>query len=191
LSNLGAVRVGLGKFAEAERDLQEVMGKTTGPNSCTLAEGLTFLSEACLRQGKLTEAVAASQRAVALAKESENPLFLGGAWRALGLCGTQVPSGADFFKDASGEKLTPTPSECFSESLRVFQQIKAEGERARTLRAWGDYEIKSGSAGSGRQKLQEALDLFSRLDARFEVLETEHLLRGCSPVASKSEKTTA
>jgi tetratricopeptide (TPR) repeat protein len=190
LSNLGAVRVGLGKFAEAERDLREVVGKTTGPNSCTLGEVFSFLGEACLGQGKLTEAVAASRRAVALAKESENALFLGGAWRALGLCGTHVLSGTDHSKDA--ELLPdPSPAECFSESLRVFQRIKADGERARTLRAWGDYELKSGSAASGLQKLQEALELFSRLDARSEVLETENLLRSFarSPVR-EGEKTT-
>ena len=193
LSNLGAVRVGLGKFAEAERDLQEVMGKTTGPNSCMLAEVLSFLSEACLGQGKLAEAVAAAHRAVVLAKESENLLFLGGAWRALGLCGTHALSGDDHLKDAKGEKLmpNPSPSECFSESLRVFQQIKAEGERARTLRAWGNYELTNGSVASGLQKLQEALDMFSRLDARFEVLEIENLLRRFArSAASESEKTT-
>ena len=85
----------------------------------------------------------------------------------------------------------PSPSECFGESLRVFQQIKAEGERARTLRAWGGYELKSGSTKSGLQKLQEALDVFSRLGAGFEVLETENLLRTFArSSASESEETT-
>ena len=180
LANLGAVRVGLGAYAEAERDLRQVISETTSPNSCTLAEAFSLLSEACLGQDKLPEAAESARRAITLAKESENALFLGGAWRSLGRVVART-------MDAKLQSLDPgilgadapmNPRSCFAESLRVFEEIKAEGEQARTLRAWGEYEFATGVIASAHEKIAQARNIFLRLGARFEVANAEALLRG-------------
>ena len=90
LNNLSGARLGLQHFAQAETDLRRSSARPPAPNCCILAETFAFLSEACLGQGKLAEAFEAAQKAIHLARESESPLYLGEAWRALGRIGAAV-----------------------------------------------------------------------------------------------------
>jgi tetratricopeptide (TPR) repeat protein len=84
LSNLSAARLGLQKYQQVEADAREALALVDGSDFCAHAEAYAFLSEACLGQGKLPEALDAAQRALNLARESENDLDLGIAWRTLG-----------------------------------------------------------------------------------------------------------
>ena len=69
------------------------------------------------------------------------------------------------------------PTNCFAESLRVLGLINAEGEQARTLRAWAEYEFQRGHKQPARKKLEEARHIFQHLGAMLEVATTETLLR--------------
>jgi predicted ATPase/class 3 adenylate cyclase len=178
LCNLSGARLGLAQFAEAEMDLRHVIAQTLTPNSCTLSEVYTFLSEACLGQGKIAESVASGQKALALARESESALYLGGAWRVLGKVGARIAkspktSGGDVM---STEISVPDPAHCFGESVKVFQSIDAQGEQARALREWGAYEVSRGEQAQGVARLQEARAIFVKLDATFEVAITDRIL---------------
>jgi hypothetical protein len=51
----------------------------------------------------------------------------------------------------------------------VFQQIDAQGEQARTLRAWAEYEMRQGRAEAGQKMWSEARNLFLRLGLHAEV----------------------
>ena len=174
LSNLSGARLGLRQFEEAEADLRQVIVLTGAPNSCTLAETYSFLAEACLGQGKLTEALEAAQHGVALGQESENHLDLGGAWRALGKVAAGMKKRRADARHATAAPGTPVaePHACFTESLRVFQQINAEGEEARTLRAWAEFDLHEGRTEEGRKKLEAARDIFQRLGMTLEVERT-------------------
>src|ERR1035438_9127358 len=90
LNNLSGARLGIQQYERAESDLRKVISDTSAPNSCVLAETFTFLSEACLGQGKLSEAIKTAQKAIDLAQESESPLNLGGAWRVMGRISAKV-----------------------------------------------------------------------------------------------------
>lgn len=68
---------------------------------------------------------------------------------------------------------TVEPHACFTESLRVFKRISAEGEQARTLRAWGEFELHEGRAEEGRKKLEEARSIFQQLGMTLEVERTK------------------
>jgi len=179
LANLSGTRLGLQQFEQAETDLRQVINQTSAPNSCGLSEVCTLLSEACLGQGKLAEAIKSAQKAISLAQESESPLYLGAAWRALGRIGAWVyksrsqPALAAAWPDLT----TNDPVHCFAESLRVFRLINATGEQARTLRAWAEHEYQQGNVDPARKKLQEARDTFLHLGAIHEVAITEALLR--------------
>jgi class 3 adenylate cyclase/tetratricopeptide (TPR) repeat protein len=183
-ANLSGARLGLRQFEQAETDLRQVISQTLTPNSCILPEAYTFLSEAYLGQGNLCEAVQTALKAIALAQESENSLYLGGAWRALGRIGARVPASSG---QSSGPATHPDlsglpPLHCFAESLRLFRLINAEGEQAVTLRAWAEYELEQGHLAPGCGKLQEAREIFLRLGATFEIATTESLLRRHSAV---------
>jgi predicted ATPase/class 3 adenylate cyclase len=166
LANLSGALVGLEQFEQAEAGLRQVIALTSMPNSCALSETYCLLAEACLGQQKCDAALAAAQRALALARESGSHLDMGSAWRTLGRVaaalghdrGAQDPDGAE-----------PAPRACFEESLRVFRQMNAEGEQARTLRAWAQYEVQQRHAAPGEKMWHEARDLFLRLGLSAEV----------------------
>lgn len=178
LNNLSGARLGLGQFEQAEADLRQVFALTTTPKSCSLSETYSFLAEACLGQQKLSEALDAAQCALALARESENYLDLGGAWRALGQAAASMKNrSADAPAGGAGSGAPiAEPRACFSESLRVFKQMNAEGEQARTLRAWAAFELQEGRTEEAREKSEESRRIFLRLGMRSDAERTDALL---------------
>ena len=178
LGNLSAARLGLEQFAQSESDLRGIIAQTLTPNSCVLSEVYSFLGEACLGQGKRAEAIGAAHKALELARGSESSLALGTAWRLMGRIGAGIPplpggAGGD---TAFAERNNLNPALCFDESVRVFKQIDAQGEQARSLRDWGVYETKRGRSNDGITKLRAALAIFRKQEAAFEVVVTEKLL---------------
>jgi predicted ATPase len=166
LANLSGALVGLEQFEQAEAGLRQVIALTSVPNSCGLSETYCLLAEACLGQEKLDQALAAAQRALALAKESGSHLDMGSAWRTLGRVAAAL--GHDRGSRAP-EPAEPAPRDCFEESLRVFRQMNAEGEQARTLRAWAQYEGQQHHAAAGEKMWSEARALFLQLGLSAEV----------------------
>jgi len=166
LTNLSGALVGLEQFDQAEAGLRQVIALTAIPNSCALSETYCLLAEACLGQEKQDEALAAAQRALALAKESGSHLDMGSAWRTLGRVAAAIGQGR---RSRVADPAEPAPDGCFEQSLRVFRQMNAEGEQARTLRAWAQYEVRRRRAAAGRKMWGEARDLFSRLGLSAEV----------------------
>jgi class 3 adenylate cyclase/tetratricopeptide (TPR) repeat protein len=178
LTNLSAARLGLRKFQQVESDLREAMALTDGTNFCALSASYSFLAEACAGQGKLVEAFDAASRALDLARESENDLDRGTAWRTLGRVAA-ISKGARVSPGAVGlhPGATNTAEDCFARSLEVFKKINAEGERAMTLRAWAEFELKHGQKIQGRRKAEEARAIFMRLGAGPEAAVIEKLLQ--------------
>jgi predicted ATPase/class 3 adenylate cyclase len=172
LSNLSAARLGLRKYQQVEAGIREALALVAGANFCALAETYSFLGEACLGQGKLEEALEAADRALGLARESENDLDLGIAWRTLGQVlaawnngSVTGPEQGSNGRSGDSAKSQPEPDDCFFESHRVFKKINAESEAARTLRLWAKYDLQNGRTEQGNQKLQEAQTVFRRLGA--------------------------
>jgi predicted ATPase len=167
LSNLSAARLGLQKFQQVESDIHEALALVDGSNFCAHSETYAFLGEAYLGQGKLKEALDASNRALAIARESENDLDLGIAWRALGK--VLVAWNHDELGPPPGVASIcqphPEPQSCFLKSHQIFKKINAESEAARTLREWAEFEIQTGRVEEGTRMLEEAQTVLSRLGA--------------------------
>jgi len=117
------------------------------------------LSEASLRQGRVTEAVEAAQQALELARSHEGPREVAAAWRALGAAISEMsaPLGAP---------------PCFEESARLFEQSGADGERARTLRAWAAHERRHGNQVRGQELLHQARTIFEQAGLTLELART-------------------
>jgi tetratricopeptide (TPR) repeat protein len=167
LSNLSAARLGLRKFQQVEADAREALALVDDANFCAHPETYAFLSEACLGQGKMKEALDAANRALDLARESENDLDLGIAWRTLGLVLAAWNSNQASTPRSSAplNEICSEPEACFRESHRIFKKINAESEAAHTLRAWAEFDLHNGRAEDGNKKLQEAETIFRRLGA--------------------------
>jgi len=52
---------------------------------------------------------------------------------------------------------------CFNESLRVFKTMDAQGEQARTLKAWAEFEREQGRIEESQKKSDEARAILQRL----------------------------
>ena len=57
----------------------------------------------------------------------------------------------------------------FEESLKVLEEGKMEGERARTLREWARYEWRDGHTERGVKMWKQAREIFDELGAELEV----------------------
>jgi len=186
-SNLSGARLGLGQFQQAEADLRELIPLAATRTSSILAEAFCFLAEACLGQGKFSEAVEAANRSLDLARKSGNELDQGIAWRLIGRLagsqlGTQQQPGT--FSDAAID-----PGRCFADSLALFTKINSNTEQARTLRAWGEYELKLGHTQRGLEKLKDALKKFLALGVELEAAATKLLLKQFESKLSLGEVT--
>ncbi len=175
LSNLGGARVGQGEYQIAEHDLRRTIrwAEIAGQGGW-LSSTYRFLAEACLGQGKVDEALVATRRALSLGKGVGSPPLIGGAWRVLGM----VLTVANRTISLDGE--TYAAPDCLAEALRIFVQVGAEGDRARTLRAWARYEMDVGEQERGEEMWREARDIFTQLGMKMEVERMGDLNSTCS-----------
>jgi hypothetical protein len=115
------------------------------------------LAEALVGQGHLEDAAAAAQRALALAREIEEPEAVGRCWRVLAV----VAAARARPVIVAGE---PYPAvACLAESLLLFTELGMEGARARTLEVWGRYAIQQGDTQGGEALRAAAQAMFIRL----------------------------
>lgn len=158
LDNLGGARVALGEYSAAEVDLRHAvrMAETSGGLSL-LPEAYRFLAEALLGQGKVEPALAAARQALALGQEHQEPFYIGGAWRALGMVAAQLP------EPIAIEDRACDAAACYAESLRIFTEKGVERERAWTLRAWAELEMAQGDRERGEAMWHQAREIFASL----------------------------
>lgn len=152
--NLGGALVGLGEFQAAEEQLRQAL-TVLGDYLSIRSELLRFLAEACLGQARTEEALAAGQEALELAQRLEDAEALGNAWRTVGRIAAHL--------EPEMASSAPAPTHCFRESLRICTETRMEAERARTLKAWGEYEQERGDPAQGAALLEEAARLLAGL----------------------------
>ena len=159
LSNLGITYNGLGEHQAAEETVRRGIELSELSRMPVFSEYYYALSEASLRQGRVTEAVEAAQQALELARSHEGPREVAAAWRALGAAISEMsaPLGA---------------APCFEESARLFEQSGADGERARTLRAWAAHEQRHGNRARGHELLRQARTIFEQAGLTLELART-------------------
>jgi tetratricopeptide (TPR) repeat protein len=149
LSNLGSTLIGLDDYLGAEAVARR------GIHMCEISRVSPFpdfyrdLAEVCLRQGRVGEAVEAAHQGLDLARRQDDPREIGSAWRVLARAIGRMP-------EPQGAR------PCFAESARLLSEAGATIERARTLRAWAEYELRSGDAARGRELTEEARAIFTR-----------------------------
>lgn len=171
-SNLGGAWVGLGEYELAERELHRVIELPEAADWLALSETYRFLAEAYLGQNKLAAALTAAQTALVAAQKNEQAEYIGGAWRILGQVYAELQRAGikpDEHPHPRPSAAAQDPPTCFTESLRLFAELDLAAERARTLRAWADYELAQGDHHQGAAMWQAALAEFTRLGLTPEV----------------------
>jgi tetratricopeptide (TPR) repeat protein len=168
LSNLAGTHVGLGAYTEAVAELERVIEMAQAEKWYSLTEVYRFLAEAYYGQGRPEEALEAVSRALQLGQSTGSREYEGRAWRALGkivahpIYGQVSPEHKARCQEIFHGRCDEAAA-CFAESERLFVEMGADGERARTLRDWGRYEYERGDPLLGERLWQEASTIFGRL----------------------------
>ncbi|MEA3310040.1 MAG: tetratricopeptide repeat protein [Chloroflexota bacterium] len=158
MSALGGAQAGLQEYALAETTLRQAIQR-----SCVAEEHFSrpyahlFLAVALLGQGEMAAARHNAQQALQLGEEINILEITGGAWRVLGQIAMAL-SAPIIIDDQAYH--APT---CFASSHRIFTELGAAGELARTLRAWAQYESRHGDAKRSAEMTTTANEIFARL----------------------------
>lgn len=171
LNNLCGALVGMGEAEQAENTLRQLISHAADPRAGTLAESYQFLAEACLGQEKILPALEAVSQSIMIGRRAECNLELGGAWRAGGRALAKWSPELGELPKQVAETLGPcnTPERCFAESRRIFEQIKASAELARTLIHWAEFERKQGRLEAADSMAGEANRLVLELGMKLEL----------------------
>jgi tetratricopeptide (TPR) repeat protein len=175
VANLNGARLGLAEFQRVEQELRAMLPLAASHKSSVLSEASSFLSEACLGQEKVSEALESAEQALALARESGNELDLGIAWRALGRAKTRMPDVEGHPSGTDPDSNRCDPPACFEESLALFKKMNSEAEQARTLRAWAEFDLWRKDFATARQKLATVQTTFERLGMKTEAERTANM----------------
>lgn len=153
--NLAGARLWLGDYIGAEEDIRRALflAETTKWSQTNL---YTLLAETYLGQGQVSEALDMIQYALDLAKNCQIQDDLGRVWRVFGMVLGHMP-------DHIGAVA------CFTESTRIFAEMDAPAERARTLREWARYEYAKGDRARGEELWTAARVCFTRLGMDIEL----------------------
>jgi DNA-binding SARP family transcriptional activator/tetratricopeptide (TPR) repeat protein len=145
----------LGQYQEAEAALRQVLALAEASEArYALPETYAKLAEACLRQGRIPEAVELAQHALMLSQKTGQPGGMAKAWWCLGLVAAEC---GDSIKIA-GQNYDATA--CFTKSQQDFTDAYEELERAWFLRDWAIYELRQGNRSHGQALWQEARGIF-------------------------------
>jgi class 3 adenylate cyclase/tetratricopeptide (TPR) repeat protein len=162
LSNAAGARVRLGDHEAAIAELERVI-EMANEEADVLPETYTHLAGARLGLGDHDGALEAGRRAMALARASEVPAYLGAAWRVLGRIASTKGTSVDV------ESRNWFAAELFDESIATYQAAGLASERGRALRDWARHELANGNVNLGMEKWEEAHELFSSIGCDLEV----------------------
>jgi predicted ATPase len=158
LFNLGAAYVNQGEYDQAEDHLGQVLALTEGMDWLGLSLTYYYLAESYLGQGQIKYATKAALQALDLARKSGAQEHLGAAWRALGKAASSAGKVVEINGNLKGA------GSCFKISRDIFDEIGAEGEKAHTLRDWGEHELAQGDQQLGEGLRAEARTIYEKLN---------------------------
>jgi hypothetical protein len=102
---------------------------------------------------KMTDGVPLALRNVIVSNAEGNPFY-----NILGLICANLGQNITFKENSLDAR------QCFENALRIFSEIKTEAPLARTLRSFARYENKHGNSTEVHKMINEAREIFSRLE---------------------------
>jgi predicted ATPase/class 3 adenylate cyclase len=149
--HLAASRCGLAQYDLAEKEILRVLHLAEDRARFAHWQGLSFaysqLAMALHGLNRVTEALAAAQKALAHGVIMADDRLVGWGWYGLGLTSASLPQTA---LPISVNDKTYMPGDCFNESLRLLRRANGDStgafrEQALVLWAWAQYETSLGN----------------------------------------------
>lgn len=142
------------------------------PVLCEIYHGLASVS---LKTGDLESAWSYALQSHQVAQETNQPLLLGFANRAMGEVLSALLSVPRSAEDTMVYPITDKdPDDYFRAASDAFQEIKAEGELARTMYAHAISLLERGRSMMAARKLQQAMIIFTRLGMADDAAKAAH-----------------
>jgi class 3 adenylate cyclase/predicted ATPase len=175
LTNRGGEQVALGNFGAAEVDLRHAIQLAGITGSWCLPIAYNDHAEALIGLGRYEEALYSAEQALFSGEEDNTPEYVGMAWRTLGMVSEKLDRPIRIRERSTWEIRHYDPNACFSKSDAIFVEGEIDMERARTLREWATYKLKTGAQDEATSMWQEARDIFAKLGADLEVQRMTNL----------------
>ena len=175
LTNRGAEQVALGNYGAAEVDLRQAIQLAGITGSWCMPMAFNDHAEALIGLGRYEEALYSAMQALFLSEEDKTPEYIGMAWRTLGMVSEKLNKPISLRDRATQEVVHYDANACFGKSEAIFAEGEIDMERARTLREWATYKLKTGDQEEATRMWQDAREIFARLGADMEVQRMSNL----------------
>jgi tetratricopeptide (TPR) repeat protein len=169
LTNRGGEQVALGNFGAAEVDLREAIELAGITGSWCMPMAFNDYAEALIGLGRYEEALYSAEQALFLSEEDKTPEYIGMAWRTLGTVSERLDQPIRVRDRATRQMIDYDANTCFAKSEAIFVDGEIDMERARTLREWALYKLKTGDQEEATRMWQAAREIFANLGANMEV----------------------
>jgi len=178
LNNLGEACIETADLEEATERLEGALRITSETRARGIqVDVLRNLGRLAMLRGEMPEAVERCERALHIADDSGLKLMEGLVWATLG----EVHSRTLF--DASRQEETPgaEADRCFEKAVEVLSEVGNEAELGKVLRVHGNVLVERGEVDAGTARLEQAAEVFRRLDMQETLERTEQLLAEVAP----------
>ncbi|MDX9721574.1 MAG: tetratricopeptide repeat protein [Myxococcota bacterium] len=161
LNHIGETALNMGALKTAETSLHSAaeISQECGDLQL-LCEVQRNLGALFLKNAKSTEAIAALTASLHIARSMESKLLEGMALKALGELFAQT------LYDDEGGNPTTKAEEHFKRAIELLTEVGNESELGRCHSAFGNFLLEQGDTVRGKQHLERAREIFSRLEMK-------------------------
>lgn len=162
-ANRAGALIKIAKYEEAYQELEDISPKIERLSLPELCEVELYHAQIQLIRVNPEQALQSAQRAVNLAQQFQVNEVIAAAWRIFGEISAQLDMAISF--TVHNESQTRNAVQCFEQGADFAESVQLLGEKAHTLKAWAEYELRHGNSQSANKKWQLARDLYQQVGA--------------------------
>ncbi len=162
LNNIGETHLIIGDIRKAEEYLQEAMqvAEDSGERRA-LFDILKNLGRVAQRRSDRDLAFERINEALHIANQLDSQILL-----AVGMESLAELHAHYVFNDQYRDESIRLAEECYRDAIALLRAVGNEGELGRCLSSYGRFLVERGDADSGREQLEQAKEIFERLDMK-------------------------
>ncbi|MCA9522795.1 MAG: tetratricopeptide repeat protein, partial [Myxococcales bacterium] len=161
-ANIGEALLTTEQLDEAREHLLHVieLGEETGDRR-PMSDAFINLGRLALLDGNLSKATEMTRNALAIAEYLGSKRLMGMAFKALGDIHANV-----LYDDDQGPASERDADTFYTRSIDILREISCEAELGKSLLNFGHHLIERGLMAKGREQLEQAAEIFQRLEMR-------------------------
>ncbi len=179
LNNLGETLLEEGRPGEAEEYLEEALAVAEeSGDKRVIFDVLRNLAAVAVENTERTLALERMDEALTLAEQLDSTALYGIAKHSLAEVHAHYVD-----HPVHGESSRTDAPACFEEAIDILEDVGSESQLARCLSSYGEYLVERGETERGKQKLEQARELFERLEMKTHLEATDQRIEGIAEPA--------